>query len=76
MSGLLDSLSYASGALNAQRMGLDVVGQNMANVNTEGYTRRSLVLAELPPSDPYNVGRGVEVVGVRALRDRFIEGRM
>ena len=33
-----------SRALDAQRYGLDVTGQNIANVNTPGYTRRSAML--------------------------------
>jgi len=76
MSGLFDSLSSAAHALDAQRMGLDVVGQNMANVNTPGYSRRRLVLAELASTDPTNAGRGVEVVSVQAQRDRYIEDRL
>lgn len=76
MSGLFDSLSAASNALTAHRMGLDVAGQNLANLNTVGYSRRSLVLAEVPSSDYLNVGRGVQVVQVRALRDLFVEARI
>jgi flagellar hook-associated protein 1 FlgK len=76
MAGLLDSLSIAAGALNAQRLGLDVAGQNLANINTVGYSRRMLMLGELPSTDFYNAGRGVEVVGVRALRDLFVEAQL
>jgi flagellar hook-associated protein 1 FlgK len=57
-------------------MGLDVAGQNLANINTVGYTRRMLVLGEVPPTDPNNAGRGVEVLAVSAARDTFIEGRL
>src|SRR5215831_4028380 len=76
MSGLFQSLTSASNALDAQRMGLDVVGQNLANVNTPGYARRILVLGELPPTDPTNAGRGVQVLQVQAQRDVFIENRL
>jgi flagellar hook-associated protein 1 FlgK len=76
MSGLFDSLSSAAHALDAQRMGLDVVGQNMANINTPGYARRRLILAEIRPTDPHNAGRGVEVVAVQAQRDRYIDDRL
>src|SRR5262245_61936666 len=76
MSGWFDSLSSAANALDAQRMGLDVVGQNLANVNTPGYARRRLILAEVPPTDPSNAGRGVEVLQVQAQRDIFIENRL
>ena len=46
MSGLFESLTSASNALNAHRLGLDVTGQNMANINTVGYSRRVLQLAQ------------------------------
>jgi len=76
MAGLFDSLSFAAGALNAQRIGLDVAGQNMANINTVGYSRRMLMLAEVPAGDVFNAGRGVEVVEIRALRDLFVEAQL
>ena len=53
-------LRIASRALDAQRYGLDVTGQNIANVNTAGYTRRSVVYEEVPPLDPWSPGGGVD----------------
>jgi len=76
MSGLFDSLSSASNSLNAQRMGMDLVGQNLANVNTEGYSKRQLLLAERPATDANSAGRGVEVAGIRSTRDGFIQSRL
>ena len=61
MSGLFEALTSATSALSAHRLGLDVTGQNMANVNTVGYSRRVLQLAEVSSADPRNAGRGVEV---------------
>ncbi len=75
MSGLFATLTSAARSLDAQRMGLDVVGQNMANVNTAGYTRRELDLSEVPPYDRMSAGGGVVVDGVRAVRDRLLERR-
>lgn len=76
MSGLFGNLSNASRALAAQSLGLGVTGDNIANINTPGYTRRSLVLAEVPPAGLRQAGRGVEVVEIRAARDAFIESRL
>lgn len=73
---LFGMLSAAARSLDTHRFGLDVVGQNIANVNTQGYTRRVALLADVPPPDRYSAGRGVEVTGLRALRDRFIEQRL
>lgn len=73
---LFSMLSATARSLDAQRLGLDVVGQNIANVNTPGYTRRVVTLADVPPPDRYRAGGGVEATGIRALRDRFIERRL
>ena len=75
MSGLLDSLASAATSLSAQRMGLDVAGQNISNINTPGYTRRTLDLAALPSTDALSAGGGVSVLGVRALRDDLASAR-
>ena len=71
MPGLFASLSMASRSLEAQRAGLDVAGQNIANLNTPGYSRRRLDLAEVA-----NGTGGVEVLGTRAMRDRVLDARV
>ena len=76
MSSLFDSLRYASRSLDAHRLGIDVAGQNIANVNTPGYTRRMLLLGEVPATDFFNAGRGVEAVEILAHRDPYIEARI
>jgi flagellar hook-associated protein 1 FlgK len=76
VSNLFTSLTSASRALDAQRYGLDVAGQNIANVNTPGYSRRTMDLAAIAPDGAGTAGRGVNVVGVRALRDRLLETRL
>lgn len=73
---LFGTLTSASRSLDAQRFGLDVVGQNIANVNTSGYTRRTLDLAAIPPTTNLSAGGGVEVQGVRAIRDALLERRL
>lgn len=65
-------------ALHAAQMGLTVTGQNIANVNTPGYSRQSVLLAA-SPSDGANlrlVGTGVSIAGVRQFRDSFIDSRV
>jgi flagellar hook-associated protein 1 FlgK len=73
---LFSRLTSVTRALDAQRYGLDVAGQNIANVNTPGYSRRTIDMAALAPEGPGTAGRGVEVLGVRALRDRLLEARL
>jgi len=70
MAGLFSSLSMAARSLEAQRAGLDTAGQNIANLNTPGYARRRLDLAEVT-----NGTGGVEVLGTRAMRDAVLDAR-
>jgi flagellar hook-associated protein 1 FlgK len=76
MSSLFSSLTSAARALDAQRFGLDATGQNIANVNTPGYTRRVIDMAAVPPESNRTAGRGVDVVAVRSVRDLMIERRL
>jgi flagellar hook-associated protein 1 FlgK len=69
MSGLFASLSSASRALEAQQFGLTVAGQNIANAGTDGYSRRTIGLQT-------SLDGGVEVSGVRAIRDTLIATRL
>src|SRR5262245_1079807 len=65
-------------ALQAAQLGLTVTGQNIANVNTPGYSRQSVMLAAAA-SDGSNlrlVGTGVTIEGVRQFRDQFVETRL
>jgi flagellar hook-associated protein 1 len=70
--GLINTLSQATTGLAAAEYGLNVTGQNIANLNTEGYVRRTVGLAEIPPSS----GGGVTVTGARAVRDALLEARI
>ena len=59
MSGLFGSLSMAARALDAQRYGLDVAGQNIANVNTPGYARRRSRCRRCRRTSSLSPGNGV-----------------
>lgn len=76
MADLFTSLTTAARSLEAQRFGLDVTGQNIANVNTPGYTRRVVDFAAVPSYDKYSAGSGVRVLDLRSQRDLLIERRL
>lgn len=76
MSNILTSLVYTAQSLDAQHTGLDVVGQNIANVNTPGFSRRTIDLVAMPPYEVHSAGSGVDVLGVRAMRDQLVERRL
>lgn len=69
MAGLFSMLGSAARALDAHRGGLAVAGQNIANLNTEGYARRTIQLAE------DRLG-SVEILGIRARRDALLDARL
>lgn len=63
-----DLLTIASSGARAARAALDVTAQNIANVDTPGYVRRSVRLAEIaPPSAPGQIG-DASLSGVRIDR--------
>ncbi|GAB3861198.1 flagellar hook-associated protein FlgK [Dactylosporangium cerinum] len=77
-SGLNSALS----ALYAQRRALDITGQNVANVNTEGYSRQRVELSPVENvTEPARyslssgVGDGVRITGVTRLHNEFMTNR-
>lgn len=62
-------------ALFASQVQLQVTGQNIANVNTEGYSRRSVTLEEGPYIDysPGQLGTGVKATEVVRNFDEMVE---
>ncbi|WP_028050709.1 flagellar hook-associated protein FlgK [Cellulomonas sp. URHD0024] len=76
-------LGTALSSLIAQRQGLDVAGQNVANANTVGYTRQRATTAALPSSNVASMfatndgpGQGVRVTGIDRLADVFLDARV
>ena len=69
-------LDIAVRALLAQQLGVDTVSHNIANVNTDGYSRQRLRLEAVPgiPIDGRNsVGHGVIPIGIERVRDMFVD---
>lgn len=73
--------SVARGAMSASMKALDVTGQNISNVYTEGYTRQRLDQTSFAPgygnyaSTNYvaQIGHGVLVTGVSQIRDPYLD---
>src|SRR3954462_11227870 len=77
MSGLGTALNPALTSLQANQIGLTVVSNNIANVNTPGYSRQRVLMQQSPSiGDSIRVGTGVEVIGTEALRDQIVERRL
>lgn len=76
-------LSAAYTGLTAARAGIDTIGQNIANVNTEGYTRQRVgqsangSLAGIGPLDTlFRGGTGVTVDMIQRLGNALLESRV
>ncbi|MBU1161899.1 MAG: flagellar hook-associated protein FlgK [Proteobacteria bacterium] len=78
MSGIGMVLNIATTALNAQQYGMGVTAQNIANVNTEGYSRQNPVLVAKQPLlyGGRLLGRGVDTEQVSRSVDQFIENKL
>lgn len=75
---LFGSIQMAGGALQANDIALQVVGQNIANANTPGYIRE---MANLSPGPTQRVGNlpfgtGVYVQSITQQVDKFLEERL
>jgi len=78
-------IDVAFKGLQAQRQAMDVTGHNIANANTEGYSRQRV---SFQTTDPYTVpnmtrpraagqmGTGVTVEEVQRLRDAFLDAQV
>lgn len=76
------ALTTALSGLVAQRYGMDLTGQNIANVNTPGYSRQRPVLepagtAAAPSLSSRwdGVGSGVDVAAVQRVADALVDAR-
>ncbi|MBO8167954.1 MAG: flagellar hook-associated protein FlgK [Thermoanaerobacteraceae bacterium] len=72
---LFSTLHIALKGLQAQQKGMAVTGHNIANANTEGYSRQQVILK---PSRSIEIGgmrygTGVDVAQVRRIRDEFLD---
>jgi flagellar hook-associated protein 1 len=72
---MLSSLEIGKRALLAQRIGLDVTSNNIANVNTPGYSRRSAIMSETDPHYRNGgfYGTGAVVEKLRTYREEFFD---
>ncbi|EES91092.1 flagellar hook-associated protein FlgK [Clostridium botulinum D str. 1873] len=82
MSGLFATLNVGKRGLYAQQGALDVTSHNIANSNTEGYTRQRAIMETTRPFGmpsmncqigPGQIGTGVEISKIQRVRDTFMD---
>lgn len=67
-------MNIALSGLNANKAALDATAQNVANVNTPGYSRQQAVMNAVSSGslDRYSAGGGVEVTSMRRISDQYL----
>src|SRR5580704_11395883 len=78
MAGLFSTIDTLSSALDAFQTELSVTGNNVANVNTPGYTREVANLTEAPTTTQVSgagqsLGNGVSVGSINRIQSMFLQ---
>lgn len=75
MPGLTSGLYIGLSGVQAHQSALNVVGHNIANVNTEGYARQRADLGTLDTQffGGFGYGPGVTLGSIQGVRDRLLE---
>jgi len=73
-----DMLGIASNAIGAYQRALSTVSNNIANVNTEGYSRQDVVLKDSAPKKMASmyIGTGVMLQNIKRQYDEFAESNL
>lgn len=76
--GLSSVMDIARGALNTYRVAQEVTGENIANVNTPGYSRLRVLLETAPPNGTsgFTIGTGVNIARVERYYDGVLQQQL
>ena len=76
--GVSDILQIGVTALFAQKTALSVTGENIANVNTPGYSKQTVMLEPGNTNlvNGFLVGSGVQVESIRRVYDDFLQQQL
>jgi len=77
MSSIFNTLGIGYSGLNAAQVGVNTTSHNIANAESDGYTRQRVVQSAADPlnNNPYTVGNGVRVTNVQRVFDSFVYDR-
>ena len=71
---LLSQIGYSG--VRATQVALNATGQNVANVNTPGYSRLGVEMSSLGGNTMLSSGRGVQVDNIRRIADDFVNRQL
>ena len=77
MPSIFNSLHIGYTGLSAAQVGINTTGHNIANAETEGYTRQRVITSAATPIAlrPGQVGNGVEIQDIKRVFDNFVFDR-
>ena len=77
MGSIFNTLGIGYSGLSAAQVGIDTTGHNIANAESEGYTRQRVMSAAATPlnTTPGQVGNGVEIQDIKRIFDNFVFDR-
>ena len=85
MGSTFAGIEMGKRSLMAQNQSINTAGHNIANANTEGYTRQRVQLRAFDPlyrpdltreERPGQVGQGIDVESVTRIRDEILDTRI
>ncbi len=78
MAGLFSALNAGRTSLEVNQKSLEIIGNNISNVNTEGYSRQEAALTTYPSINFGNffVGQGVKISEVTRDHDVFVNKQL
>ena len=77
MPSIFNSLNIGYTGLSAAQVGISTTGHNIANAETEGYTRQRAITSANTPISTRNgsVGNGTEIQDIKRVFDNFVFDR-
>lgn len=82
MSGLFSIFNVANRGMATQQRAINVTSHNIANANTEGYSRQRAIIETTRPfgmpalnntAEPGQIGTGSQVAAIQRVRDSFLD---
>ena len=82
MSGLFGTFNIATRGMSVQQKAIDVTSHNVANANTEGYSRQRATMETTRPfgmptmnsvAEPGQLGTGAQITAISRVRDSFMD---
>jgi flagellar hook-associated protein 1 len=78
MSGLNAALNAGRTSLEVNQKTIEIIGNNISNVNTEGYSKQNAQLSPYPSINfgDFFIGQGVKITDVQRAHDVFVTNQL